>query len=155
MTHRSGIWWIGLREAGPAKQTLFLTLATIAGYGVIGAVAFGLSADAGLFAAAAAAAACWLGAVGGLIVGFPFRALGPQYGGMGFLAGMLPRMGVPLVSLAVLHFHGGPLAESGVIYYGLVFYLVLLGLETAISLPTRGVRPPRPSNTVSNFLREP
>ncbi len=155
MTKSGGSRWVRLREASPATQTLFLTLATALAYGMVGPIAYRLAAADGLLAAAAAAVACWLGAVGGIAVAFPFRARGERYVGMGFLAGMLPRMGVPLASSAALHLLGGPLAEAGVVYYALVLYLVLLGLETAMSLPTKGVRPPKPAGNRRRSHGEP
>jgi hypothetical protein len=89
----------------------------------------------GMLAAVAAALFCWLGALLALFAELPFHNRWPDQAWMGFTAGMLPRMGVPLASAVILHFCGGPLASAGALYYLVVFYVILLGIEAAMSLP--------------------
>jgi hypothetical protein len=48
------------------------------------------------------------------------------------LLGMMSRMGIPLAACLFVHFHGGKLAEAGLVYYILVFYFVTLAAETAL-----------------------
>ncbi len=73
----------------------------------------------------------------GLVV---YRAFpGPNSAWQGMLAGMLPRMAIPLGFAIPLHIHGGPLAEAGLLVYLVVFYPVTLAAETALCLPRRRV----------------
>ena len=123
-----------LRSRGPLVQSAVLGLAVLAAYAVVAPVAGLLSGADGLAAAAVAAGLCLLGAILALLVCRSFR--GPQRAWQGVLAGMLPRMGVPLAFALVLHLRGGPLAEAGLLVYLVVFYPVTLSLETALTLPS-------------------
>ena len=52
------------------------------------------------------------------------------------LVGMTVRMAIPLAAAVVGHFVGGPLADAGFLVYLIVFYLVTLAVETALTLPS-------------------
>jgi hypothetical protein len=88
----------------------------------------------GLLAEAAAGILCLLGALLALqIAGF---LQDPKMLALGFMAGMLPRMGIPIGGVLFLHLQMKPLAEAGILYYLLLFYPITLALETAFILPS-------------------
>lgn len=82
-------------------------------------------------AAAVAAGVCWLSGVGGLVVGAWALRRSPGYG---VLAGMAIRMVGPLGCGVVLHRSGGELASSRVFGMMVACYLVMLVIETLVSL---------------------
>jgi hypothetical protein len=51
------------------------------------------------------------------------------------LGGIALRAGLPLAVGAAVHFAGGPLARAGFLYYVLVFYLAVLGVQTYLFIP--------------------
>jgi hypothetical protein len=117
-------------------QTAVLLLAVLAMYVIVAPIAAWCRGLAGLAAAAVAAAFCLLGAEVGLLVARRFR--GPERAWQGMLAGMLPRMGVPITLGLVFQLRGGPLAESGLLVYLVVFYPVALGVDAVLCLPFGG-----------------
>lgn len=86
----------------------------------------------GMAAAGVAAGVCWGGAMVALVVGGLFRH--SKHAVSGVLAGMLFRMGVPLMAGAALDWQGGPLAEAGVFGMILVYYFVTLAAETLLAV---------------------
>ena len=95
----------------------------------------------GLGASALALGVCFFGALAAFCVSAAMQ--GPTRAMVSLLLGMSLRMGVPLASALVVEIRGGPLAGAGFVYYLLLSYLVMLGVETVLSLPRRGV----PSNS--------
>ncbi len=124
---------------GLAAQAGILVAVVGGEVALVAPLAIWLNGSIGLAAASVAAGLCLLGALAALVVGWLLRDLPNPVHGM--LAGMLPRMGIPLGAALVFHLQGGVLAESGLLVYLLVFYPVSLGVETFLSLPPPGPRP--------------
>jgi hypothetical protein len=95
-------------------------------------LAYGLSGANGLWAAAVGAAAT----LSGGLVALALISLcqGPQAALASMLLGMMARMVLPLAIGVALTLKVTWLADAGMIFYLLVFYLVTLALETAITL---------------------
>lgn len=127
-------WFASLRNGGLALQSAVLLLAVAALYGLISPVVAYLGGAVGLAAAAIAAGLCLLGA--GLALGVCRLFRDPRHALHGVLIGMLLRMGIPLFSALAFLLQGGPLAKAGLLVYLLVFYLVTLSVQTALSLPS-------------------
>ena len=123
-----------LRKQGWGAQSGALAALVLSVYALVAPVAGLLDRIGGILAATAAAGLCLLGAVLALAVTHCFRD--PKYLGQAFVAGMLPRMGIPAGGAIVLQLLGGLLAEGGVLYYLLVFYSITLAAETWLSLPS-------------------
>lgn len=87
-------------------------------------------------AAAVAASLCWTGGILALLLATVFQ--GPHRALHAALAGMLFRMGIPLVGGLWLHHQGGALAQAGVFGQVVIFYLWTLVVETCLSLPPVG-----------------
>lgn len=99
----------------------------------------------GLWAAGAAAGLCLLGAW--LALGCMAWFHNPQNVLPGVLLGMGFRSGLPLGCGLCLYLLYPPLAQAGLLYYLVVFYLPLLALGTYLSLPKPSVKPsPLPSS---------
>lgn len=122
-----------LQRGGFLLQWAVLGLAVAVAFALVGPVAWYLAGPLGLTAAAVAAGLCLVGATVALLSVHLFR--GPSVAVAGVLLGMAARMVIPLGGGFVLHTHGGPLAEAGLLYYLLVFYPITLALETWLSLP--------------------
>jgi hypothetical protein len=126
-------WLAKVRALGLAPRAGMLALATLLLYAIVGPVAWHASGSAGLEAAAAAGAACLLGAGAALVAtDFCQRRGRPLHG---VLFGMVLRMGAPSAFAAYCRWQSGVLFEGGALYYLVVFFLVTLGVETALSLP--------------------
>lgn len=95
----------------------------------------------GVIAASVAAGACLAGAIGATI--FTSWMHDPKRVMPGLAIGMAFRMGLPLLCGIFSRIAFPPLAEAGLLYYLVVFFLPLLALETAFSLPF----PPSPGKT--------
>jgi hypothetical protein len=80
-----------------------------------------------------AAGLCTVGALLGLWIHYIF--CDPKLALTALLLGMAVNMGVPLAFGVVIHLHGGPLSESGFLYYLLFFYLLTLAMKTMMTLP--------------------
>jgi len=126
-------WPEKLRTAGFLSKWGILALTFGVSFALVGSIAGFLHGAMGWAAAAAAAAACFLGAASALAVCGCFP--GAQNAWKGVLAGMLPRMGIPLGFALFIFWHGGPLAEAGSLYCLLVFYPLALAVETLLLLP--------------------
>ena len=85
-------------------------------------------------AGAMAAGVCLVAAL--LALGTSHLLQGPQHLLASVAAGMMIRMGIPLVAALVVRNLGGPLADAGFLYYLVVFYPVTLTAETILSLPS-------------------
>jgi hypothetical protein len=130
----------GLRNLTLPGREAVLALAVLAVYAAVAPVAWCQDGRTGLAAAAVAAGFCWLGAGLALVA---YRLPGdPKLAYVRLLAGMFPRMGIPLAAALVFRIRGGVLAEAGLLIYLVVFFLVTLALDTALGLPQPG-RPER------------
>jgi hypothetical protein len=99
--------------------------------------------------AAAAAAFCLAGAEVALLISRCFRD--PRTAWQGSLAGMAPRMGIPIVLGLAFQLQRGMLAECGLLVYLIVFYPVALWMETLLCLPV-GSRVGRPRGASRNVV---
>jgi hypothetical protein len=126
-------WLANLSRRGPLARGMILGLAVLGTYGLVAPVAGTLSGPAGLWTAAAAAGFCLAGAAAALLISPLSRRPGRALSGM--LSAMAARMGIPLGFGLACHVQGGVLAQTGLLYYLLVFYPVTLAVETALSLP--------------------
>ena len=133
-----------LSRQGLKAQSIVLGLAVLAVLGLVAPIAVVSSGWMGLAAAATASVACLLAGIVTLAVCRRLRD--SDYAPYAVLIGMLPRMGIPLALAAIAIFLPGPLVESGLLVYLVVFYLVTLGLETVMSLPAGG-----PGNLTRNL----
>lgn len=122
-----------LQRAGLATQSMALSVVSVASIVVVAGVAALIDGRSGVLAAVAAGAACFAGGEMGLVVCRLLRGLRPGFAG--FVAAMLPRMGIPLACGVLLHIRRHPLAEAGFLMYVLVLYPVILAAETILSLP--------------------
>ena len=137
-------WLDWLRGLTAAARSGVSGSVVVAVYLIVAPVAWHVSGSAGLAAAAVAGACCWFGAIcgttTGLVVGRFVR--GQSRGICESLSGMLLRMGIPLGVALVLYLQGGTLVTAGLLVYLLIFYPVVLAVETALSSPPAGRLPP-------------
>jgi hypothetical protein len=119
-----------------AVQSGILCLAMLAAYALVAPIAAWLGGGPGLAAAAVAAGLCFLGTEVALVVARFFSH--PTDAWKGMFWGMLPRMGIPLCLGLALQLLGGPLAESGLLVYVIVFYQVALGTEVFLHVRCGG-----------------
>jgi hypothetical protein len=125
-------WFANVPGRGLMAETAVLLLAVLAMYVAVAPFAAWHRGPIGLAAAAVAAAFCLLGAEVGLLVARHFRD--PERAWQGMLVGMLPRMGIPIALGLLFQLRGGPLAESGLLVYLVVFYPVALGVDALLCL---------------------
>ena len=116
-----------------------LALATTAALVVALPVAISFFGVAGITSALAAALVVW----GSSAIAFGIGELFCQAGQVlpGVLVAMFVRMAFPLVACATAHFSGSRLADTGFVYFVLAFYLIVLPLETLLSV--RRIQSPR------------
>lgn len=96
-------------------------------------IAWSTARWAGIASALAALGVCVLGA--SVALGWSDVCNRRGWALWGMLGAMSARTAMPLVLGIALHAWGGPLASGGFVYYLLVFYLLGLTVETALSLP--------------------
>ena len=82
----------------------------------------------GLWASAIAAAVCLSAPLAASLATRAFSSHDNALAGL--LVSMFLRMGIPLAFCLVIQIQEGPLAEAGIVYCVLVFYLVVLAVET-------------------------
>lgn len=126
------------------RSLAILALAMAATLGVAGGVAWSRHGEVGLVAAILAAGVCWAGAAISFVLVERFRRSGNPVAGV--LAGMLVRLGLPLMVGVALNEAGGPLSDAGIFGLIVVFYLVALFVETLLLVRTlQQPRQPAPS----------
>jgi len=125
------------RQTSVTIACVLLSLSLLLVFPIIGAYAYNTHGTDGLIAAALAGAICWSGAMIALVLVGLFRK-SPNQMVSATLAGMLFRMGLPLVTGLVITNAGGPLADAGIFGMILVFYLVGLVVETILSVRILG-----------------
>lgn len=124
--------WLRAVRHSVALQFVLL-LATVAALSsLIVPTGYWLGGQAGLIAAAASGVICLLGAASALGVN---AALARVDALAAMLVSMALRTGVPLALGFVLHFRWAALADAGVMFYLVAFYLPTLLVETLLSLP--------------------
>jgi hypothetical protein len=83
-------------------------------------------------AAAVALLFCLVGGLMGLVIGDLFR--GPAQPLVPLLLSMLCRMGVPLGLFLLVYRRGGTLANAGFAYYLIGFYLLMLLVDSVMTV---------------------
>ncbi|MCE5267298.1 MAG: hypothetical protein LLG00_05380 [Planctomycetaceae bacterium] len=121
-----------LRAQGFLAKSVALAVVTLVLFALVGPFAWWIKGVIGVESAAVAAAVCYAGGASALAVCRMSRKRRTTL----LLGGMAIRMGLPLALALAVHFHGGPLAEAGLLYYLVVFYTATLAVETFLSLPT-------------------
>ena len=128
--------WLGnLRNRGVAVRLMVLGIVVLAGYTLAAPVAIHLGGSVALAAAALAGGLCLAGAAAAVVIADRLR--GPSGALAALWLGMALRTGVPFVVGIAVHLHGGPLAQAGLLWYLVVFYLVSLAVGTFLALPRR------------------
>jgi hypothetical protein len=123
-----------LRQKSLVLRGLILAGALLATGLIALPLGYAISQERVVFLAGAAAGiACLLAGLAGLglreILHRPEHALA-------FLGlGMLFRMGIPLGAALAVYLFGGPLSAAAFLYYLVVFYPVMLAIETVLTLP--------------------
>jgi len=126
-------WLSNLRNRGVAVRVTMLGAAVLAAFAVAAPVAVRLGGSLALAAAAIAAVLCLAGSAVALVIVDRFRT--PSGALAALWIGMIIRTGVPLAVGMAIHLHGGPLAQAGLLWYLLLFYLIALAVGTILSLP--------------------
>lgn len=120
-------------ESSPRRRAMTLVGALLLVGIASTPIAYRADGADGLLAAGVAAAIVLLAGIGALAVNELCRS--PEMVIPRVLGGMMLRMGVPLTAAMAIYYRGGPIIDAGFIYYLLVFYLVMLVVETTITLP--------------------
>jgi hypothetical protein len=107
-----------------------LAAAIIVAWTMVAPVAYEISGLPGLVAATAGAGACLLSAEFALVVGALFH--GPLATLYRIAIGMVVRTMFPLVVCVALYLTVPVLAEAGIVFYLLFFYLTTLATETVL-----------------------
>jgi len=124
--------WNRLGQLGLVAQAGALCAVLAVLWALVSPLAFSLSGVAGLWAVAVGAGATLLGGlVALLLASLCYGPAAPMYG---MLVGMMARMIVPMAIGVVVQLKVEWLADAGMIFYLLVFYMATLALETTISL---------------------
>jgi len=121
-----------LRKLGMGGRVALLTALMLLLYAVVAPLAYWHSGIPGLLAAGLPAVVCLGGAIGALLLSGHFR--GPTGALTGLLLSIIVRTGLPLLLAIFLCFQPGALAKAGGVYYLVVFYVLMLGVETPLSL---------------------
>jgi hypothetical protein len=109
-----------------------LSAALLAVSFIAGPVAYDRHGTAGAWAVGVALGVCWATGTAALAIIRLTRAAGRATHGL--LLSMLVRMAVPMIVGAALDQRGGPLAAAGVFGWIVVYYLVMLAVESLLSV---------------------
>jgi len=126
-------WLAKQRSRGLAARDAMLALVVVVVFLAVAPVAAGLGGWTAILGAVAAALVCLFASGLALVISHLLRA--PQNALYGMLLAMTVRMCFPLGIGLACHLRGGVLADSGMLYYLLIFYPVTLLVETILSLP--------------------
>ncbi len=129
-------WRVKATSDSLARQALILAGVMLVAAIPLGTIGFLTGGRPGLTCAAIAGVVCLASGVAALWLAGGFGE--PQAVSAQVLAGMLPRMGIPLAVCMVVYFQGGMLVESGFVYYILIFYFVTLATDTVLLLGKPG-----------------
>jgi hypothetical protein len=128
-----------LAELGPMRRIGLLALAMTAALAVALPVAICFFGGTGITSVIIAALVVFASSAIASGVGDLFCQGGQIIPGV--LVAMLFRMAFPLVACATAYFSGSRLANAGFVYFVLAFYLIVLPLETWLSVLR--IQPPR------------
>jgi len=131
------IWQQRIASLGVLSKGLVLTGALTAAMLPVVVMALARIGWTGASAALAAYGTCLLAGIQGLLVAAVLQRRSSHQGALlELLAGMLVRMGVPLLVLIALVVKAHPLIDSGFGYYLIGFYQVMLFVEVMLIVPT-------------------
>ncbi len=116
---------------GVAKRAAVLIASLVLVSLLVGPLSFYFDGVNGLVASGAGMTICLVCGLLALVVAEQFRK--PEHVLQQVLITMGLRMGIPLGLCMVVYIQRGPLAEAGMVYYLLVFYLVTLLVETMMA----------------------
>ena len=122
--------WQTLRKQGIFVRSLALVIFEIILFAGITPFLLIFGSAWSIGAAGIASGLCTLGALSAIWIDYVFSDAKSAM--IALLLGMTVNMGVPLAFGVAIHLHGGPLSESGFIYYLLFFYLLTLAMKTYI-----------------------
>ena len=129
-------YWVGDNMKAPSftlpKACGLLLISVVAAWVLGSSFVIQRSGTDGVMAVSLAAAICFTSSVTALIVTGLTR--NPSHSLHGPLFAILLRMAPPFAFIAVLRVVGGVLVEAGVCGWIVVFYLLTLSIETALSL---------------------
>ncbi len=125
--------WQTLRKQGIFIRSVALVIYEILLLAVITPFLWMMGSKWSLVAAGIAVGLCTAGAVLGLWIHHVF--CDQKYALTALVLGMSVNMGIPMAFGVAIHLHGGPLSESGFLYYLLFFYLFTLAMKTVLTLP--------------------
>jgi hypothetical protein len=108
-----------------------LIASILLGYVVISPVAAWTQGTPGLWSAAVAALICLVAGIMALGLVERLSARNPL---ASVLGGMTLRMIVPLLAVAAVYWWDGPLAEAGMVFFVLAFYMIMLAAETYLAV---------------------
>ena len=132
----SGTAWISRhRPLGFSAKVAVLAGALALSFIPAAIVAFALVGVPGIVSAAIACSVCLLAGLNGLGVAALFSK---RSSAAPVLAGMLVRMGLPLMLILALVITSHPLLDSGFAYYVIAFYQVMLFVELLLIVPLGG-----------------
>ena len=132
MKQFSSRWSVSFERCGLVMRALLLTGALLLTLALVMPVAYNTTGSAGLVAATAALGICLAAGLTALITA---EWLGrTQQVVQRVLLGMLLRMGIPLGTCTVFYLQRSKLAEEGIAYYILIFYAVMLLMETMMDV---------------------
>jgi hypothetical protein len=132
-------WLCNLRNRGVVLRATILGAVVVATLLATAPVAIRLGGSVALAAATIAALLCLAGAAAALLVVDRFRA--PNSALAALWISMIIRTGGPFAVGLIVHLHGGPLAQAGLLCYLLVFYPIVLAVGTILALPSASGRP--------------
>jgi len=132
------------------RAAMLFIVMSLPGAGAL-AIGYAVSGTQGVATAAVAVGVCFASGLIALVVTHLFTQAGQFLWGV--LAGAGIRSVLPLVALALVHLLVPLLENAGFVYYLVFFYLLVLGVETKLSLPVEQLRQPAkpvPSSRASN-----
>lgn len=125
-------WSAKVERSGLVTRATLLFGALLIAATLVAPIAYGTGGAEGFAAVTVALTVCLATGVISLLTAALFR--GDRFALQRLLLGMFLRMGIPLGFCAVVHLRGGMLADVGIVYYVLVFYAVMLLVETALDV---------------------
>jgi hypothetical protein len=134
-------WFVNLRGRGLSARLAALAVVVLVAFALAAPLAVRLGGSPGVAAAAVAAMLCLLGAAAALTIADRLRRSGEMLAALWL--GTALRIGIPLVVGLAIHLHGGLLAQAGLLWYLVGFYLVVLTAGTILSLPPPSPQPNR------------
>jgi hypothetical protein len=128
-----------LRNRGVAVRLGTLTTTMLVALAAATPVAIRVGGLNAVAAAATAIGLCLAGAALALILADRLRTSNSMLAGLWI--GVALRTGAPFVAGMAIHLQGGPLAQTGLLWYLLVFYPIALTAGTILSLPPTKPQP--------------